>query len=105
MGDLIKNARLEQKMSQAELAKKAYFQQASISQIENGKREVSSSELLYFSYALNKPISYFFPAPYNKVFDSENISELNQELLLVSEQLLEDDLKRIIAQARALKDL
>ena len=48
--------------------------------------------------------SYFFPAPYNKVFDSENISKLNQELLLVSEQLREDDLKRIIAQIRALVD-
>jgi len=53
--------KIEAKMSQADLADIAHFRQAAISQIETGKREVSSAELLYLGFALNKPITYFFP--------------------------------------------
>ena len=54
-------ARLEAKMTQAELAENAHFRQSSISKIESGARAVTSEEVLYLSYALKKPILDFFP--------------------------------------------
>lgn len=106
MGDLIRRARAEAKMSQAELAEKAYFRQAAISQIETGKRDVTSSELVYLSYALNKPITYFFPINILNPTDEESeYSILEQELLFHARRLRPNDLKRVIAQVRALADL
>lgn len=108
MGEQIRKARLEAKMSQAELAEKAHFRQAAISQIESGKREVSSSELIYLSFSLNKPISYFFPIKYlNLVVEGENsqLTILEQELLIQARRLNNEDLRKLIAQAKALADL
>lgn len=102
MGELIKKARIEAGLTQAELAEIAYFHQASISQIEAGKREVTSSELLSFSVALKKPFIYFLPEPYRRYFDSQDIPPGIQELLLVAQDLNDEDLKRLIIQARAL---
>jgi len=103
MGELIKLARIEAKMSQAELAQKSHFRQAAISQIESGKREVSASEITYLSYALNKPITYFFPKRLLWEKEGEqNLSPLEKELLMHIRCLDDDDLRRLIAQARAL---
>jgi transcriptional regulator with XRE-family HTH domain len=105
MGKLIRKARKEAGLSQVELAKKAYFRQASISDIENGKREVSASELVYFSLVLNKPIMYFFPDQYKgKIIEGE-LSSGEQELLSIAHQIDMDDLQRLIAQAKALLQL
>jgi transcriptional regulator with XRE-family HTH domain len=106
MGELIRQARIEAKLSQAELAQKAYFRQAAISQIETGKREVSSSDLLYLSYVLNKPITYFFPRGIMwQKEDEQSLTPLEQELLMQVRHLDDDDLRRLIAQARALVEL
>jgi transcriptional regulator with XRE-family HTH domain len=105
MGKLIKKARLEAGMSQVELAKEANFRQASISEIENGKREVTSSELVYFCYALNKPIIYFFPEFVQSDLNQRDLAPLLQELLLISKKLGDDDLKRLVVQAKALVEL
>jgi transcriptional regulator with XRE-family HTH domain len=106
MGDLIRQARIEAKMSQAELAQKAYFRQAAISQIESGKREVTSTDLFLLSYALNKPIIYFFPKRYVlQKEDEQSLTPLEQELLMHVRNLDDNDLRRLIAQARALVDL
>jgi transcriptional regulator with XRE-family HTH domain len=103
MGELIRKARIDAKMSQSELAEIAHFRQASISQIESGKKEVSSTDLLMLSYALNKPIMYFFPSQYvNHNNDEGNLPPLHQELLFQVSQLVDDDVLRLIAQTRAL---
>lgn len=106
MGERIRKARLETKMSQSDLADLAYFRQASISQIEAGKRAVSASEVLYLSIALNKPIVYFYPLElFNIQFDvGQELSFLEQELLMQTRRLAYDDLRKLIAQARALAD-
>lgn len=105
MGELIRQARIEAKMSQAELAEKAYFRQAAISQIETGKRDVTASEVVYLSYTLNKPITYFYPTHIFNVYTEDGeLSILEQELLMQAKRLEPDDLKRLIAQARALAD-
>jgi transcriptional regulator with XRE-family HTH domain len=106
MGELIRKARTEAKISQAELAEKAHFRQAAISLIEAGKREVSSTDLLMLSYALNKPIIYFFPNKYvQQKEDEQSLSPLEQELLMQVRHLEDGDLRRLIAQARALVEL
>ncbi len=53
LGKRIRDARNEAKMSQAELANRAYFRQSSISKIEAGTRAVSAEEILYLCFALN----------------------------------------------------
>jgi len=54
---------------------------------------------------LRKPIAYFFPGPYGEYLRQEELSLLEQELLLQIRKLDEDNLKRIIAQVRALVDI
>lgn len=103
MGELIKQARIEAKMSQTELAQRSHFRQAAISQIESGKREVSTNEITYLSYALNKPITYFFPKMMSwEKGENQILTPLEKELLLQVKCLKDDDLRRLIAQARAL---
>ena len=105
LGELIRKARVEQKMSQTELAKKSYFSQTAISQIEQGKRDVSASEIVYFSYALNKPILYFYSfLPNIKIDNHDGLSILEEELLMQSKKMSNEDLKRTIAQMKALVD-
>jgi len=61
MGKLIRKARKEQGLSQAELSKLINRRPATISDIENGKSEISVISLATFAAILNKPVSYFFP--------------------------------------------
>lgn len=105
MGNLVKTARIEAGLSQAELGEMAYFRQASISEIENGKREISSGELIYFSSALSKPIAYFFPEPYKKFVEANEGEDLLKEMLLVAKKLTDDDIKRLIVQIKAIADM
>jgi transcriptional regulator with XRE-family HTH domain len=104
MGKLVRKARHEAGLSQTELAKQIYVRQASISEIENGKREVSSSELVYLSFALNKPILYFFPNEYIKGRSSDELKPLIQELIIQANRLSHEDLKKVITQTKALAD-
>jgi len=104
LGDRIRKARLEAGLSQADLARKAYFRQSSISKIESGVRSVSAEEILYFSYALDKPILYFFPEEFQDKINTEDLTILEQELLTQARRLHLDELRKLIAQARALAD-
>lgn len=59
IGLRIKEARLEQNMTQSELAKKLNYEKSNISYIENGKYSIAAEKLIDFSKALNKKIIYF----------------------------------------------
>ena len=61
MGNLIKKAREEKGLNQSQLAEKLSRSQATISDIENGKIEVSTLTLILIAVELNKPISFFIP--------------------------------------------
>lgn len=61
MGKLIRKARKEMGFSQVELAELVNRRPATISDIENGKSEISVITLAMFAANLNKPVSYFFP--------------------------------------------
>jgi transcriptional regulator with XRE-family HTH domain len=61
MGNLIKAAREAADLNQTQLAEKLSRRQATISEIENGKIEVSILTLVQLAIVFNKPISYFIP--------------------------------------------
>lgn len=73
-----------------------------------GKVEVSSSELIYLSNALKKPILYFFPKQLLRELrykDDLESDPLLSELLLLGGRLDDDDLKPIMAQIRAIIEM
>lgn len=61
MGKLIRIAREEVGLTQSELAKKLSRHQTTISDVENGKIDISILTLVQFAKVLQKPISYFIP--------------------------------------------
>jgi transcriptional regulator with XRE-family HTH domain len=105
MGKLIRDSRNEEGYSQAELAQLIHRRQASLSDMENGKMQPDAETLLYLSLTLRKPISHFFPGHYGERIRLEKIDPLEQELLMQAHRLDDDDLIRLITQARALADL
>ncbi len=105
LGELVRSARIEANLSQKDLAYNAFINQAAISLIETGKRSVSAEELVYLSNALNKPIPYFFSMGMLHPIDENNLSILEQELVQNARQLTENDLKKIIAQIKAINNL
>jgi transcriptional regulator with XRE-family HTH domain len=105
MGERIRSARNEANLTQGQLAEKAYLRQATISDMEKGKREPSVSELLSISFVLSKPLAYFFPKGQAYVIDETSLSKLEQELILNARNLSESDLKKIIAQIKAIISL
>lgn len=105
LGKLVRDARIEANLSQEDLADNAYFKQSSISKIERGMRSIAAEDILYLSIALNKPIGYFFDKQFTKDLGGEEVEILEEELLLQARRLSPDDLKKLIAQAKALADL
>ena len=61
VGELIREAREQHHLSQVDLAEKINRRPATISEIENGKSDISIQTLLALAIVLEKPISYFFP--------------------------------------------
>lgn len=102
MGLLVRQAREEAGLSQAELAQKISARQATISDIENGKKWARAVDLIYFSAALDKPILYFIPEKYRRTANSHPENPMLAEILLVARKLDANDLSRLIVQARAL---
>jgi len=73
--------------------------------MENGKMQPDAETLLFLAITLRKSISNFFPGYYGEKIRLENIDPLEQELHLHASSLSNGDLRRLIAQARALVDL
>ena len=82
MGELIKKAREEAGFSQEQLAEKIFRKRLAVSEMENGKVEISAWTLLFLAQSLNKPVSYFFPAQLKNEIQPENLTELELELLI-----------------------
>ena len=61
MGKRVRAARKEAGLSQEELAEIVGRRQATISDIERGKKEMGLSTLILVATALEKPVTYFFP--------------------------------------------
>jgi hypothetical protein len=61
--------------------------------------------LISLAISLRKLLSNFFPGHYGERIRLEKIDPLEQELLLQSHRFSDEDLIRLIDQARALADL
>lgn len=87
MGKLIKKAREEKNLNQSQLADKLSRSQATISDIENGKIEVSILTLILIAFELNKPISFFIPEMtfFTNLNDLQN--KFEEEALSIFRQL------------------
>lgn len=104
--ELIKGARSERGLTQKDLADHLGKTQATISDLERGKVQVSASELYEISQLLNKPIEYFYGehigdkeiqdliAVLRKQSpkDRANVLEINRIILKM--QQLSDDVKK-----------
>ena len=69
-------------ISQVELARQIYRRQATISDIENGKSEISAGTIMLLAASLDKPVSYFFPRPLLKEIKIEDLDPDEQELII-----------------------
>ena len=105
MGSLIRKAREESGFNQRELARKIYRRQAALSEIENGLMQPDAETLLAFSYHLHKPLNYFFPEPYKPDPEIDTLTEDEKTLIIQARCLSEDDLKRFIAQVKAIAQI
>ena len=101
-GELVRQARVEAGLNQADLARRIYLKQSSVSKIEAGNRAISAEDLLYLCLALDKPIGYFFPPTISRELAQGDSSPLEEELLLHARRLSNDDLRKVIAQVRAI---
>lgn len=102
MGELVKQARLDSGLSQRDLAQKINTRQATISDIENGKRYVHSGHLIALSAILDKPILFFIPEKYRRIFKLDFSNPEISELLKAAKKLDKEDLNRLVIQVRAL---
>lgn len=105
MGKLIRQAREESGLTQAEVARRIYRRQASLSNIENGLMEASASTLVYLSGALDKPITYFFPKGIMRDLEPEPRTPELSELMIQASRLSPEDVIGFTAQIRAFADL
>ena len=105
MGVLIRYAREESGLTQRELASLIYRRQAALSEIENGLMEPVAGTLLLLSHHLQKPLGYFYPHPFKPDISLEDLSEDEKSLIIQIRRLSDDDLKRIIAQVKAIAQI
>ena len=92
--DRIRQAREDAGLSQRKMATIMGVAQATISDIERGRVQISATELSRFARMLNKPITYFYPAPIRPQGDSET------ELLNILRGLPDEWQQRILTEAR-----
>jgi len=95
MGNQIKTAREEAGFSQEKMAMLIDLRRATLSDIENGKVEIDASTLSLLSYALRKPLIYFFPKPIYEELVIKDMDALSLEMQMQFEQIYGDDLKKL----------
>jgi transcriptional regulator with XRE-family HTH domain len=98
MGELIRKAREESGLSQADLAQIIYRRRATLSDIENGKTEVSSGTLVLLAAALEKPITYCYPSFLYRELKPEDFTQLEQEALLAFRNIWSDHFRIMAIQ-------
>ncbi len=95
IGKLVKQAREDSGLSQSRLAGMIYRRRATISDIENGKSEVTVSTLALLAAALDKPITYFLPWFVYANLKSEDLEPAEHEMLIQFRNICSEDLQRL----------
>jgi transcriptional regulator with XRE-family HTH domain len=99
MGELIRKAREEARLTQEELAKKTYRNKLAVHQMESGKVEINAWTLIYLSGALKKPISYFYPKEHLEYDPKETeLTDLEKELIIHFRYFESDGMRRLFIQ-------
>lgn len=105
MGEQIRKAREDLGLSQEELGNKIFRKRLAVSEMENGKVEISAWVLPLLASALEKPISYFFPKSILHEITLENLSVLEQELILYFRNICDDNLQGVaLKQVKVLSE-
>ncbi len=105
LGNQIQKARLEADLSQEELSKFIYKRRATVSDIENGKGEVDASTLAILAHVLEKPLGYFYPPYLYQEIKQEDLTPLENELLIQFREIAYDTLqKAVIKQVKVFAD-
>jgi transcriptional regulator with XRE-family HTH domain len=102
MGERIRTFRIEDKLSQEELAEKSYLSKGVLQAIEEGKVEITVSNLIYFSIALNRPIISFLPPDIIQYLDPQYLSLEERELLILLHQIGDEEREHKLIQIRSL---
>jgi transcriptional regulator with XRE-family HTH domain len=98
MGEAIRKAREEKGISQAELARIIYRRRATLSDIENGKTEPDASTLAMLAHTLEKPFGYFYPVFIYRELKQEDLTPLENELLIQFRNIWGDQLRKLSIQ-------
>lgn len=105
VGKLVREARLESGLSQADLAKLIHRRRATISDIETGISEVGITTLSLISVALDKPITYFLTINVRARLKPDDLEIEEKELLMLFHKISNPKLREIaIRQAKLLAD-
>jgi transcriptional regulator with XRE-family HTH domain len=106
LGQRIREARQERKISQRRFAEHISRRQAAVSQMENGLMDSDATTLLKMAEVLEKPITYFFPPPWGQRVTRGDLTYDEQALLLEFRRLQTDEQRKVaINQVAALADL
>jgi transcriptional regulator with XRE-family HTH domain len=106
LGQRIREAREERRISQRRFAERIERRQAAVSQMENGLMEPDATTLLMMAQVLEQPIVYFFPPPWGQRATRGDLTYDEQALLLEFRRLQTDEQRKVaINQVAALADL
>ncbi|MFZ1683736.1 MAG: helix-turn-helix transcriptional regulator [Candidatus Zixiibacteriota bacterium] len=94
----LKAARIQAGLSQGQVAKLLNFQRPTISEIEAGRRKVSSEELVHFAEIYDVSISWL--AAGNAVVESPNVELAAREL----SKLKQEDLDRVLKLLQSIRE-
>jgi len=101
IGVKIREIRKSQKLNQAILAQNANIRQASLSDIENGKREIKISEMIEICSLLKVPLIKLLPASITMDWLIGNISDDEKKLVNLYRNMSEDDQVRLLGIAKS----
>lgn len=106
MGKLVRQAREEAAMSQAKLASNIFRRRATISDIENGKSDLTVSTLALIAAALDKPITYFLPWFIYDNLTPEDLKPAEEEILIQFRRIWLGELKHLaIRQVKQIAEM
>lgn len=95
LGQRIREAREERGLSQMKLAQRIERRQATVSDMENGLMQPDATTLVVLAQVLEKPVTYFFPAPWGPRVARGDLSYDEQALLLEFRRLESDEHRQI----------
>lgn len=100
IGQKIREARLEQGLTQEKLAEMVYKRRASLSDMENGKMFPDAFTLILIANRLGKSLDYFVPGMYRTAIEylDTDLSALEKDLIAQFRRVPDHDWQTLIIQ-------